>query len=33
MRLANKLQPLGMPQGVVTVQECFEAYNRLRALI
>jgi len=28
--LANRMQPLGMPEGVLTVDECFEAYNQLR---
>lgn len=31
--LANKMQPLGMPEGVLTVDECFEAYNQLRSEI
>jgi len=31
MQLANRLRPLGMPEGVLTVQECFDAYSRLRA--
>jgi energy-coupling factor transport system ATP-binding protein len=29
--LADRMQPLGMPQGVLTVEECFEAYSRLRS--
>ena len=28
--LANRMRPLGMPQGVLTVEECFAAYRRLR---
>ena len=31
MKLANRLRPLGMPEGILTVQECFDAYARLRA--
>jgi len=30
MELANKLRPLGMPEGVLTVEECFDAYCELR---
>lgn len=29
--LANRMRPLGMPEGVLTVEECFQAYVRLRA--
>jgi len=29
--LANRLHPLGMPEGVLTVEEFFESYSRLRA--
>jgi energy-coupling factor transport system ATP-binding protein len=29
-KLANRLRPLGMPKGILTVQECFDAYTRLR---
>jgi energy-coupling factor transport system ATP-binding protein len=30
MKLANRLRPLGMPEGILTVQECFDAYTQLR---
>ena len=29
--LANRMQPLGMPEGVLTVEECFAAYRQLRS--
>lgn len=29
-QLANRMHPLGMPQGVLTVEECFAAYRRLK---
>jgi energy-coupling factor transport system ATP-binding protein len=29
--LANRMRPLGMPAGVLTVEECFAAYRRLRS--
>ena len=29
-KLANRLRPQGMPEGILTVQECFDAYSRLR---
>lgn len=29
--LANRMRPLGMPEGVLTVEEYFQAYVRLRA--
>ncbi len=31
MDLANRLRPLGMPEGVLTVEECFDAYCELRS--
>jgi energy-coupling factor transport system ATP-binding protein len=31
MKLSNRLRPLGMPKGILTVQECFDAYAQLRA--
>jgi energy-coupling factor transport system ATP-binding protein len=31
MKLANRLRPQGMPAGILTVQECFDAYSKLRA--
>ena len=33
MKLANRLRPLGMPEGVLTVQECFDAYAQLKTQI
>jgi energy-coupling factor transporter ATP-binding protein EcfA2 len=30
MELANRMRPFGMPEGILTVDECFEAYCRLR---
>jgi energy-coupling factor transport system ATP-binding protein len=30
MELASRLGPLGMPEGVLTVEECFDAYCNLR---
>jgi energy-coupling factor transport system ATP-binding protein len=29
--LGNRMQPLGMPEGVLSVEECFEAYSQLRS--
>jgi energy-coupling factor transporter ATP-binding protein EcfA2 len=29
--LANRMRPLGMPEGVLTVKECFTAYRQLRS--
>lgn len=29
--LANRMRSLGMPEGVLTVDECFEAYSQLRS--
>lgn len=29
-KLGNRMRPLGMPEGVLSVEECFEAYCRLR---